>query len=381
VIPAGQAAEFLAPLPIARIADGVFADDAFLETLGSLGLRTLGAFASLPESAVLQRFGRGAIIAHRRARGLGEPRADEVPAEAPVRELTVLFEFEPPLDGVDQLAFASSTHAERFTAALTAQGLVCTELRIELRDDRGGTQERAWSHPGNFTAYDVVNRIRWQAESLPQHGESNGAGIVSVRLSPQRTARASEHEPGLWNDAPDERVHHQLTRVQSLVGHEGVGTGVLLGGRLSGDRQRLVPWGVSRKAGAAQGSHPAEGGLATRPRDGPWPGSLPGATPNTVFDPPPRVRVLNERGEAVSIDGDELLSEDPALFDSGSGMMQRVIAWSAPWPLREGWWHAAGHGGARDDPIYRLQLNVADGSAWLLRYEAANGWLAEGEYA
>lgn len=388
IVAAELTADFLTPLPISRVAD-----ESLAEVLVGLGLRTLGAFAALPEEVVLQRFGRDALIAHRRSRGLGEFRSDEVSAIAPARELTVFFEFEPPLDGVDQLAFASGVHAERFTSALGGQGLVCTELRIELRDDRGGSHLRCWSHPANFTAYDVLNRIRWQAASLAQEPDSAGAGIVSVRLSPQRTADAAAHEPGLWNDAPDERVHHQLTRVQSLIGHEGAGTGVLIGGRLSSDRQVFVPWGTSSPTQVS--SRPSSGrspslpsGKADepphgpgprdgpRPRGGPWPGSLTEALPNTVFEVPPRVDLLGVDGEPILVDADELLNERPAAFRINStGEAQDVRGWTAPWPLREKWWTH------RTPARYRMQIVLADGEAWLLQYEPGTGWYGEGRYA
>ncbi len=367
IIEAERTAEFLAPLPVSRAAG-----EELVAVLHGLGLHTLGAFAALPEATVLHRFGGDSIAAHRWARGLGEFRTPEVRAAAPVRDLSLRFEFEPPLDGADQLAFACGVHAERFTEALGAQGLVCTELRIELRDDRGGLHERCWSHPANFTSYDVVNRVRWQAATLPQRAEqseSTGAGIVSVRLVPHRTARAAAHEPGLWSSAPDERVHHQLTRVQSLLGYESAGTGLLTGGRLSTDRQTFVPWGSSRAGEQRSQQHGGQ-----RPRDGPWPGSLPGALPNTVFDAPLRVDLFDADGDGIAIDADELLSEAPTWFRLEGSPAQEVQAWSAPWPLREGWWRA-------ENLVYRLQLLLAAGEAWLLRYETKEGWSAEGRYA
>ena len=50
-------------------------------------------------------------------------------------ELSVQTDFEPPVDGADRLAFACSALAEQFGEGLTDEGLVCTEVRIELPDD------------------------------------------------------------------------------------------------------------------------------------------------------------------------------------------------------------------------------------------------------
>lgn len=356
IIDSAQSSEFLRALPVERAADETLAP-----VLASLGIRTLGQFAELPEQAVLDRFGKTARIAHRRARGLGEAHGAELTASVPQHDLTVRFEFEPPLEGGDQLAFASSGYAETFVQKLAKQGLVCTKLCIELSDDSYVSHESTWSHPSNFTAADVVNRIRWQAAELPRAVERGGAGIASVRISPEQTAAAAAHEPGLWSNAPDEKVHHQLTRVQSLIGHEGVSTGMIVGGRLNNDRQRSVPWGSKRTSTTGVG---------------PWPGQLTGPLPNLVFSDQVRVSLLDQSRMPIEIDDDELLNEDPAYLKLPSREAQPVRSWSAPWPLLEGWWRAS----APAAPLYRMQLTLDDGSAWLLSFRADLGWHALGSY-
>lgn len=371
----------LAPLPVSRAAD-----DELAEVLVGLGIRTLGAFAALPEGAVGERFGAAGLAAHRRANGCpqrpalgwGGSRVPEVSPREPPPELAVRFAFEPPLDGSDQLAFASSAHAEALVRRLVSRGLVCTELRVELVDEAGSRHERLWAHPARFTAADVVNRLRWQAAALPDDPERGGAGIAEVLLEPVRTARAAEHEPGLWSTAPDERVHHHLSRVQSLLGHEEVGTGELLGGRTSAARQRLVPWGTPPTSSASD-------------RSGPWPGHLVGAKPNLVFSPPAPARLLDRAGAEVALDPAGLLTAEPARLavrlDGGTGspsdpairpLPAPVLAWSAPWPLRERWWRQ--EAGAATSGV-RLQLVLDDGDAWLLTHSAAHGWAAEARYA
>jgi protein ImuB len=383
VVAAASTAAFLAPLPV-----GLATDPELTEVLVGLGVRTLGAFAGLPEEAVLERFGVSGANAHRLARGL-EPRRGAAPAGAPRREISTTLALEPPLDDAERLAFACRERAEAFIDELAGHGLVCTELRVELIDDIGARHERHWAHPSRFTEADVVNRVRWQAAALPEDAGRGGYGIAEVRLTPVRTARAADHEPGLWSSAPSERIHHHLTRVQGLVGYEGVGTGELLGGRLSADRQRLRPWGS-----------PPGSAARARPRDGPWPGRLDGATPSAVYADPPPVSLLDRAGRGVRVDRDELLTADPALLlrpgataegptartasptpsDSGAA----VEAWSAPWPLREGWWTSAEEG-TRSRTRFRLQLLLRNGEAWLLRYERAEPgdawvWVAEGRY-
>lgn len=384
IIPPELTRSFLDPLPIERAAAADLS-----EVLLSLGIRTLGAFAALPTTAVLERFGPEGAMAWRRALGLSAPHAAEVRPREPPVDLGVEFACEPPLEGADQLAFACAAHAERLLSGLTSRGLVCTELRVVLTDDVGGRHDRDWAHPGGFSAADVVNRVRWQAEQHSpragaEHDARGGAGVAAVRIDPVRTARAADHEPGLWSTAPDERVHHQLSRVQSLLGHDGVGTGELVGGRSSTDRQRLVPWGSGSAAPA-------------RPRAGAWPGHVPGPSPSTVFPDPPPMVLLDRAGSPIRLVGtDSALGADPALGDDGDIadrgdlllsndparlgfahdlLPAGVIAWSAPWPLRERSW-AEG-----TVTRYRVQVLLEDGDAWLLRYAHDRGWSAEARYA
>lgn len=358
IVPPGGAAAFLSPLPISRAAPSDFA-----EVLQGLGIRTLGSLAALPEGAVRQRFGASGVAAYRRATAAGPVHGTELRPRTPPRELAVELAFEPPVETADQLAFACVTLAERFISGLAADRLVCTALRVELTDDMGARHEREWAHPHRFTASDAVGRIRWQAASISRETERGGAGIARVRITPTHTDRASAHEPGLWNTEPDERVHHHLTRAQTRLGHEAVGTMQLTGGRLLAERQRLVPWGTAR----------------VRPREsmasaaGPWPGSLSGAIPSRVFPTPLPAELLDAAGQTVRLDDEDLLVTHPAqLRVARTEFTAPVTDWSHPWPLRERWWQGA-------PERIRLQLQLANGDAWLL-YHEADRWFAEARY-
>lgn len=342
-VPSSATAEFLSTLPVARATGSELA-----EVMLGLGITTLGALAALPEDAVRQRFGAAGVSAHRRASGSEEPigiTRRRLPL--PARELSVCADLEPPLDGADRLAFTCSVHAESFIDGLTEHRLVCTELRIELTDDLGRQHERNWAHPTHFTAADVVNRLRWQVASLPSDAERSGAGIARVRLVPRGSETASSHEAGLWNAAPDARVHHHLSRVQSLLGHEAVGTAELTGGRRLAERQRFVPWGT----------RPERKGTS---HEGAWPGHLRAVAPNLVFSEPLPVEFTDATGATVRIDADDLLLAPPqSLRLAHARRAEQIVAWSPPWPLRERWW-------AGEPSRFRIQVLLEDGHAWVL---------------
>ena len=78
IVPPGRTAEFLKPL-------GVHELDApeLVDLLRRLGLKTLGAFADVPENAVASRFGGPATRQHRLARGPARAPARQAPARPP----------------------------------------------------------------------------------------------------------------------------------------------------------------------------------------------------------------------------------------------------------------------------------------------------------
>src|SRR4029077_17930150 len=69
VVEPGATPAFLAPWPVAALGGG---RAALSDLLVRLGLPTLGAFAALPASAVLARFGTAGVRAHRLAAGFDE---------------------------------------------------------------------------------------------------------------------------------------------------------------------------------------------------------------------------------------------------------------------------------------------------------------------
>jgi protein ImuB len=356
LVPAGGSAAFLAPLPVALLGMPQLG-----AVLAKLGIRTLGAFAALDEGRVRDRFGAEGVAAHQVAAGLDPRRvvARTVPAD---RERSVVFE--PPLERIDQIAFALKRTAEDFVAALAADLLVCTGLAVEVvaedpssaSGQRGERHRRVWLHPRSFTPLDVIDRVRWQLQ-----GAGLAAAVVEVRLAPENVDAAANHEQGLWGGGPDERIHHALSRVQSMLGHESVLLATVGGGRLLADRRVLAPWGERR----------------TPERDParPWPGRLPGFSPSRVLVDRPRVTVLDPAGAPVEVDERGTVSGPPAMFTGPGGAAPvRIEGWAGPWPLEERWWDASA--AVR---IHRMQATCSDGGAWLLAHDG-DGWWAEACY-
>lgn len=362
-IPAGESALFLGPMGIE-----VLGEPALGGLLRRLGVHTLADFARLDEESVRDRFGAAGVQARRIAAG-EDPRRIR-PRIAPA-ELGVRVEFEEPLDRADQIAFGVRASAERFVAALAEEGLVATAIRVEAVGAHGGRSARSWLHPRRLSAADVVDRVRWQIQGAGAAQSGLAEPVVAVAIEPETMEEIAAHEPGLWGGGPDSRVHNGLTRLQGMVGHEGVLTAVLRGGRGPSERRLLIPWGDRP---------PAEAG----PDAAPWPGALPGRPPSRLFEPPLPARVLDHRGGEVTVAGRGEVSAAPGvLLRAGEGPPdpegpgaegERLTAWAGPWPVRERWW-AEGAGG----PAERFQLVDAGGRGWLA-VRSGPGWWIEARY-
>ncbi|PJJ55128.1 DNA polymerase Y family protein [Compostimonas suwonensis] len=367
VVPGGESPAFLAPLPVRLL------DRPELTTLlGRLGIHTLGDFAALSSDDVLDRFGGEGARLHALASGAD---GSAVVARTVPAELDRGIRFEPPLDRVDQVTFAVRQAADRFLDGLTAATLVCTTVRLEIETESGELSQRSWMHPRSFTAADVVDRVRWQLQGAGSSASELRSGIVAVRIVPESVDAIGNHEPGLWGGAADERIHHALSRVQSMLGHGAVLTAALGGGRTLAERQNLVPWG--------------DRALLAAPGEPPWPGRLPPPLPGTLFETPRAARVLAADGSSVAVDSRGALTAEPAVFRCEGSAAARsedmsttpspspagaaVTAWAGPWPLEERWWDDAHRS------VHHLQLVDAEGTAWLLLLDDG-AWFAEARY-
>ncbi|MHA6695075.1 DNA polymerase Y family protein [Homoserinimonas sp. A520] len=381
IVPTGASPQFLAPLPIDALSTSSRGEPKLVPLLKRLGAGTLGDFAALNETDVRARFGEGGARAHAQAAGR-DPRP--VTARVPEKDFDQVALFEPPLDRIETVAFAFRSAADSFVAGITTAKLVCTAIRVVVDTESGASSEREWAHPRHFTAAEVLDRVRWQLQGA---GGELASPVTRVRVSPVRVDAIGNHEAGLWGHAPDERIHHGLSRIQSMLGHDAVLTAVAGGGRMLAERRVLVPWGDAPPASAVA--------TATRP----WPGSLPDPPPATVFEQLQPVQVLDAAGTVVEVDARGTVSAPPAwlcqsilgqsvsgqsvsgqsvLGQSVSGQAggdrRAVTHWAGPWPLQQRWWDAA-----RSRRATRFQLVDERGEAWLVLREN-DRWWAEARY-
>lgn len=352
IVPAGETAAWLAPLPV-----GAIGAPGLAELLARMGLVTVGQFAALEREVVSARFGSEGLVAHRLASGeddhllaLGEL--------AP--ELVVQRELESPLESAEQVAFVAVGLAEELTGRLAEAGLCCTRLLVEASSEHAEEVSRWWRSDLPFTPRAMVERVRWQLEGwLTDPGGGPSAGIALVRLTAGEVAPDNGRQLGLLSERAETTplLERSVARVQGLLGHDSVGTAVLGGGRSPLEKARFLPWGEP----------------PPRCEDQPWPGSIPPPSPALAYKVPPEVGLEGADGAEVRVSGRGRIACPPARLVRGGGVFA-VTAWAGPWPLEERWWDP----GSRRRRA-RLQVVLEDGSAHLLSREKGR-WRLEASY-
>ena len=361
VLESGGDASFLAPLPI-RFLD----HPDCVSLLERLGIATLGDFAALSADHVSDRFGPDTAVLHACVSG-ADPRFLSLTDIPPGTDAT--WRSDEPVTRADALGFAVKDTAESFLQGLLQQHAVCTAVRVILTDDNGRTSSRDWRHPRYFTASDVVNRVRWQWESLAstEAEDYHDGGVTSVTFQALHPDAVSGYEPGLWGQTDaDSRVEHTVAQLQSTMGHETLTRPVLGEGHRFSEREHTIPWGVDEP-------QPTTRSDQEQPT---WPGQIPPPLPATVFQPPHRVQVRDRHGRVLRLaaDGGQI-SGEPAWLVSGE-RSRPVVSWAGPWPVVESWWDkeaSADHS--------RLQLLDRDGVGWLVSHDnIAHTWQLEARY-
>lgn len=349
VIASGASSAFLSPFPVTVLDD--ITGESLADFFARLGVQNLGEVASIAPARLRERFGeRGARLHALVSGGDLQP---IVPREPPP-ELHREVSFEPAVHLAEQIAFGMRVAAEEFITGLGAIDLVCTELRVEIEGERGERSDRVWLHPGFFDAAAVVDRVRWQ---LSEGGLASG--VTRVRIEPDGVDDAAHHVRTLFGSGAEERMHHALSRVQALLGHRGVVTPEIGGGRVLAERQVWVPWGDRR--------------VVTKERARPWPGSLPDPLPSVVFDENVPVAVIDSDGDMVSVTGRGEFTGVPATLVAAD-RARRVASWAGPWPVNERGWDPE-----RSRRAHRCQIIDVTQTAWLVICENGD-WRVEGRY-
>ncbi len=228
VVPPGEEAAFLAPLPVSRLW-GV--GPQARRALAEYGVASIGQLAGLPPGTLRRRFGtHGAELAQR---AMGIDRAPVVPAQRPKsigHELT----FDHDVNDVARLERTLLDLAESVASRLRRHHLAAGGVQLKLR----------------YEGFDTITR---QAPLPHQARESEpiyalGVELLRRALAPDRAVRligltaiglSADQQLTLF-DAPDraDRLTNSIDAVRERFGDRAITRATLLG---HGDRRRWDP--------------------------------------------------------------------------------------------------------------------------------------------
>lgn len=348
IVPAGEEAVFLAPLPLERLAPAI----EVAATLSRWGVRSIGELASLPRSEVSSRLGEMGRILHESARGLdSEPLIPRQPP--PVFREGMSLEW--PLVTLEPLLHLFEAALRRLCRRLDTQGLGCLRLAVALKLEPTGRHERCLSLPSpTRDVRTLLELLRLDLEAVPP-----GAPVIGFRFDAHpdrpRTAQLSLFGP---SSLSPEKLATTLARLFTLVGKGRVGSPAEVDGHLP---ERFAMTDYAPPPPPQVRPHPpsARGLLIVRALKPaiPLEVGLGRTPPNDSSIPSPcALRPRPEAAQTTQIAGD-------------------VRVASGPWHLEEGWW--------KQNPAQRDYWDVEMGSGELLRIyqdRQTQRWFMDGIY-
>jgi protein ImuB len=348
IVPAGEEAAFLAPLPLQRLSPelGVAA------TLERWGVRSVGDLAKLPPSRVASRLGRLGRELHSTARGM-DPRP-LIPREPPP-----LFHegmsLEWPLVSLEPFLFVGRAALDRLCQRLEVRGFACLRLELELRLEPDGRQSRSVDLPApTCDVKTLLTLVRLDLEARPPGAPVAGFTFVAHPDRP-REAQLSLYGPAALS--PD-KLATTLARLFALLGPDRVGSPRPVNGHRP-ERFALVDFSPPPPPDIRREPRAGRGLLAVR-----------------VLRPPIEIEVLtgsaDPEAHAAPVEIRSVVNGEAVKRPRIEGAIKVA---SGPWGLEEEWW--------ADDPTGRDYWDVeiaGRGLYRIYRERATGGWYADGIY-
>ncbi len=212
VVPPGEEATFLAPLPVDELW-GVGPKTA--ERLRSIGLHTIGDIARWPEADLIRRFGKQGADLSRHARGIDDrPIQTEHETRSISRETT----FAQDISDGDTLRRALRGLCESVGRRARRAELAGITVHLKLRwaDFTTLTRQVTLPHPTNLDSVLIAAAEGLFDANWPPGKKVRliGAGLSGFDAPPQQL--------GLWDDAPqaeeDRRLQETLDRLRDRFG-------------------------------------------------------------------------------------------------------------------------------------------------------------------
>ena len=338
IIPQGDEAKFLGPLPLSLLAPS----PELQETLERWGIRRFRDLAALPPLGIAKRLGPEGLRLRELARGEAERKL--VPLDPPPGFEDEI-ELEYPVELLEPLAFLLARLLNGLATRLAMRALATDELRLRLQLENRATHERTLRLPVPSLDTKALLKL-WQLD-LAAHPPEAPIVRVWMGMNPVKPRTA---QSGLFVPRAPEPVKLELTlaRIQVIVGEGRVGSPELVDTHRPGEFRMT---GETRRAGWATDDK-------RRSSVPPGPGGLPHLSLR-VFRPPRAARVA-------------LASGQPG-FVAAEGIRGKVLEFSGPWRTSGDWWTS--NPWARDE----WDIALSDGALYRI-YCEPRGWFVEGSY-
>jgi DNA polymerase-4 len=217
VVPAGQEAAFLAPLPSSALW-GVGPKTA--ERLAGMGIHTIGEIAAWPEADLARRFGKHGHDLARHARGIDDrPLVTSHTAKSISQETT----FAQDVRDADTLRRTIQTQAAEISRKLKRDSLVCTTVKLKLRwpDFTTPTRQATLHEPTDQAEAigEVALRLFEQIWRSGLPVRLLGVGVSGLGAPPRQLS--------LWDAAPADSEQQRRIRAALAALRERFGAGVV----------------------------------------------------------------------------------------------------------------------------------------------------------
>lgn len=347
VVPPGQEAAFLAPLPLARLQP----DEKTRETLERWGLRSIGAFAGLEEREVMMRLGKEGWDLHQAS--LGRDARPLVP-RAHAENYAEGVELDWPIPDLAAFMHVARGLLDRLMLRLTARGLAARALSMVMKLDPVGADARRIPLPA--PSRDVASMLELLALEIERTPPSGPVIGVSFTAAPEKSARAQLSlfdPPALSPDA----LNATLARLAALVGPDRFGSPRAMAGHRP-EMFSLEPFNPP----------------APENRDMFNKKEVPARTGAIA------VRVLRPRVE-LQVDEGSAREGKPSFVRSvrNDGSHPEIVGAvrvaAGPWRVEEGWWLG--------EPVLRdyWDVELSDGALYRLYHDPGQDrWYADGIY-
>ena len=392
IVPAGEEAAFLAPLPLARLlptpetlgtgAPGAATTPAtrttggtpahprasgiidIVATLAQWGIKTIGDFARLPVARVTSRLGTSGRELHATARGI-DPRP--LMPSPPPPAFHEGMDLEWPLVALEPFLFVCRAALERLCLRLEANGLACARLELTLRLEPEGHQPHSIDLPApTRDVKTLLTLLRLDLEARPP-----GAPVAGFTLA-AHPDRPREAQLALYGPAalsPD-KLAATLARLFALLGPGRVGSPRPVDGHRP-ERLALVEYApppppLSPEVRRDLRSTAGRGLLAVRV-----------VRPATEIEVlvPPELPAPPETAEPCLLAPLEIR---PVTREDTAGRLRvtgRVKVAAGPWGLEDEWWTPNPTG--RD--YWDVELTTG-GIYRIFRDRASSAWYVDGVY-